>query len=112
MVKLSILSFYLRIFNRSGYMYYASWVMMFFTVGWLISVVLVLGFQCRPIAGYWDTTLKTTCINRTAFYLAGSSTDVAADFVILVLPLPALWKLQLALSKKLSIVAIFALGGL
>ncbi|KUI70914.1 hypothetical protein VM1G_06376 [Cytospora mali] len=112
LVKLSILCFYLRIFNRTGYMHYGAWIMIFFTVGWMISVVFVLGLQCRPLAGYWDSTIETTCINRTAFYLAGSSTDVAADFIILLLPLPAIWSLQMAQSKKISIILIFILGGL
>lgn len=112
LVKLSILCFYLRIFQRTGYMYRASWFMMIYTIGWMISVIVVLGLQCRPLAGYWDTTIETVCINKTAFYLAGSSTDVAADFVILFLPLPALWSLQLALPKKISILLIFILGGL
>lgn len=89
---------------------------MFFVVGTGVSGVLVLIFQCNPIAAAWDFSLvalpTTKCLNALLFYRIAAGFNFVSDVFIFFLPMPTLYKLQLPLKQRLSIMAIFALGGL
>lgn len=44
------------------------------------------------------------------FYFALAGTSIGLDLIIIALPLPVLWKLQLRLKQKIILAALFALG--
>lgn len=75
-------------------------------------VVLVCALQCQPVQYVWDKSIEGTCINALEFFVVGTSLNVATDFAILLLPLPALIKLQMSVWHKISVVGIFLLGSL
>jgi hypothetical protein len=112
LVKLSILTFYVRIFGVLGYIRYSAWFLIASVTIWLISITIAHGLECIPVAKIWDSELEGHCLDTVALFLGGSIADVSFDFLILVLPLPAIIKLNLPLPKKISIVGIFVLGGL
>lgn len=63
---------------------------------------------CRPIKFYWDhTTLNGSCYNENAFYEWGSFPNIITDIVILVLPVPLVWKLQTLNNKKVGLTLNF-----
>ena len=111
-VKISILSLYVRIFGGVTYLRRMAWVLSIFTITWAIMVVLVVAFQCVPSEASCNPKVRGRCINFAAFSIAGSVPDVLVDFIMLVLPMPAVWKLQKALAERISLMAIFALGSL
>ncbi|KAJ3553771.1 hypothetical protein NPX13_g10800 [Xylaria arbuscula] len=112
LVKLSILTFYLRTFGVLSYIRFSAWFLIVSVTIWLISVVVAHGLECIPVAKIWNEDIPGHCLDTVALFLGGSIADVVFDFLILVLPLPALIKLQLPLPKKISVVGIFVLGGL
>ncbi|KAI1348224.1 hypothetical protein F5Y01DRAFT_292849 [Xylaria sp. FL0043] len=112
LVKLSILTFYLRIFGILNYIRFSAWFLIVSVIIWLISVTVAHGLECVPVAKIWDESLLGHCLDTVTLFLGGSIADVAFDFLILVLPMPAIIELQLPLPKKISIVGIFVLGGL
>lgn len=75
-------------------------------------VVLVVVFQCHPIEFNWNRSIPGTCINQLLFFAIGSAPNVITDFAILILPLPAVWALNMRRAQKLSIMGIFLLGSL
>lgn len=111
-VKISILSLYVRIFGGITYLRRMAWALGIFTICWALMVIFVVGFQCIPLDALWNPMIKGKCINFAAFSIAGSVPDVLVDFIMLVLPMAAVWKLQKALAERLSLIAIFALGSL
>ncbi|KAI0406835.1 hypothetical protein F4802DRAFT_556278 [Xylaria palmicola] len=112
LVKLSILTFYLRIFGIMDYIRYSTWFLIVSVTIWLIGVVVAHGLECIPVAKIWNDMLPGHCLDTVALFLGGSIADVAFDFLILVLPMPAIITLRLPLPKKISVVGIFVLGGL
>lgn len=112
LVKLSILALYLRIFNVLKYIRLGAWTLIILDLIWLISVTVAHGLECTPVAKIWDNNLPGHCLNTVALFMIGSIIDVVMDFLILLLPLPAIMRLQMGLHKKISLVVIFALGGL
>ena len=50
------------------------------------------------------------CIDSNALILASSAINIVSDFSILLLPAFAVWKLKMAVQRKLAIAAVFATG--
>ena len=111
-IKISILLLYVRIFGRLRYMRITAWVIGIFSICWGIMVILVCALQCRPVQYTWDKSIQGTCINAPLFFIIGSAPNVFTDFVILALPLHAVWNLQTTKFQKVSLLCIFSLGSL
>ncbi|CAL8584100.1 hypothetical protein XPA_009705 [Xanthoria parietina] len=111
-IKLSILLLYIRIFGRLRYFKNLAYIIGIFSVCWGIMVILVCALQCRPVQFTWDKSGKGTCINAPLFFIIGSAPNVLTDFVLLVLPLPAVWNLHTTRAQKISLTGIFMLGSL
>lgn len=58
----------------------------------------------------WDITTPGTCGNANMMYTAMASADLIIDIIVIVLPMPILWRLQLRTSRKVLLTAIFGLG--
>ncbi|KAJ5417052.1 uncharacterized protein N7487_000602 [Penicillium crustosum] len=71
---------------------------------------IIISVSCIPVAKQWDTSLKGSCINTLPFYFALGGTSIVLDLIIIALPLPVLWKLQLRLKQKVLLGCLFALG--
>ena len=66
--------------------------------------------MCRPREKIWNQLLPGHCFNNDASFLATGIFNVISDFMILILPMPALWRLQVPLRKKVMMIAVFATG--
>lgn len=85
-----------------------------------VSVVVGLAFwftlilQCHPVSYFWHRfTSSGTCINLN--YLEGvaylySVTAVICDFILALLPIALVWKLQMNFRTKAALAAILGLG--
>lgn len=110
MIKGSILLFYRRIFPTRNFKT-AVHIVGTFLVCWFLSVLVVCIFGCIPISASWDRTiLGARCINQNRFFLANSILNISGDLIILCMPMPIIWTLQLARSKKIALTAVFLLG--
>ncbi|PYH93080.1 hypothetical protein BO71DRAFT_291755, partial [Aspergillus ellipticus CBS 707.79] len=72
-----------------------------------VTFTFVLCFACHPLAKQWDTTIPGSCMDTVSSYYG---TSLGFDIIIIALPLPVLWALQLRLRQKIVLVAVFALG--
>jgi hypothetical protein len=92
--------------------------MLSFIVGSLVlchgtGVFFAAIFQCWPIQYTWDKNIiGGSCFNQQAFYRYVSLPNIVTDFVILIMPMPLVWKLQTRLTHKLALTGVFLLGGL
>ncbi|PLB44745.1 hypothetical protein P170DRAFT_479293 [Aspergillus steynii IBT 23096] len=110
--KISILLFYIRIFNtfKSRMFAYAVGLIV---MGHGIGVFFAAIFQCSPVAYTWDKTIQGgTCFDQQAFYRYVSPPNILTDVVILVMPMPFVWRLHTRMGQKLALTAVFLLGGL
>ena len=69
-------------------------------IAWGIAVILVSIFQCNPVLGAWDLTVPATCITLRKFYLANAVPNIVMDVIILALPIPNIWALQMSIRQK------------
>jgi hypothetical protein len=109
--KVSILFFYLRIFRRPMFRTVVS-INIGFVIASGIAFIFAIIFQCNPVAGAWDKSLSSHCIDITALAYSNAGIAIAQDMIILFLPVSELVDLQMSLRKKLNVMAMFGIGGL
>lgn len=56
--------------------------------------------------------MNGVCVNTNALILAQAYSDVFTDIVILLLPLPCIWTLQMPVKHRLAVCGIFLTGAL
>ncbi|KAH8779056.1 integral membrane protein [Hyaloscypha finlandica] len=66
---------------------------------------------CTPIDLFWDPNVQGSCWNEHLILIADTVMSVVSDLVILALPMPLLWSMQMPVKKKLGIAALLGAGG-
>ncbi|RPB00493.1 hypothetical protein L873DRAFT_1680359 [Choiromyces venosus 120613-1] len=110
--KISILTFYLRIFdttNRKFRNLVYLGLSLVSSIG--VAFILVVIFQCRPVQAYWDPSLGRNCLRTTTPYLVNWALNTFTDFYVFLLPIKSVWDLQLPRRQKIGLLIVFA-GGL
>jgi hypothetical protein len=85
-------------------------VAIFIVGGWALSQTFVGIFACTPVRGFWDTTIESKCIPNIPQWYINAAGNIITDVAVFVLPIPAIWKLQLAKPQKVFLFGIFGLG--
>lgn len=108
--KVSILVLYSRIFTMPHFILGARVTGVFvFLLG--LGTVLGAFFQCQPFAFNWDTTIAGGhCSDQVLSFKITGVLNVVLDVVVLLLPMPHLYMLELAPVKKAILMVTFALG--
>lgn len=69
-----------------------------------ITFTLLSIFMCTPIERGWDKSVPGTCIDGTVFLFSNTAFNMAADVVVFIMPIPALWSLHRERSSYASTV--------
>lgn len=116
LTKISILFLYLRLFPDPKFRYIVKITIILCCMA-AISFLVGSTMRCRPIEfswTFWDNEHVGRCTN--ILYSAQGwphlAVNVIADLCVLLLPLPTLWKLNLAWEKKLGVMSMFSVGAL
>lgn len=111
-IKLSVLLLYRRLFVGALFNFY-SLAMCVVIALWSLSFFFAFAFQCgTDIANWWTsaTTIEAYCDNTSALSVGFVISDIITDFMILITPLPIVWRLQMSTANKVGLTAIFLLG--
>jgi hypothetical protein len=112
LIKLSILIFLQRTFGPNRTFRIAVWCLIFLVICWWIGSMLSIIFQCTPISFYWNKNQSGHCRGSGGIVtFVPAVINVIYDFIIVVMPIPIVWKLDLPRARKLGICGIFLLGG-
>lgn len=112
--KVAILALYARLFpNFNRFMTWSlRGLIAFMFIHGAVFLMLVI-FQCLPISAIWDKTISGKCLPiAAAIGLTGAGLSIVEDFLILLLPIPELWKLQLSVKKRIGLVFLLSVGSL
>lgn len=108
-IKLSVLFFYQRIFVNPT-MKMATKLSMVWVVLWSAGNILQIFLICRPFAASYDPTVKGTCGNQKASFIAIGAFNAITDVTILLLPMHTIWSLKIKTGAKLSLLGVFCVG--
>ena len=110
--KISILFFYHRIFPSRTFTR-ISIVIGCVSIAWWLSLVFSIIFSCKPVNYFWNKSNPNGhCLDENTLAYGITGANIVTDILVLCLPFPWLWRLQMPMSRKLLIIGMFALGGL
>lgn len=75
-----------------------------------VAFVILFMTRCDPIYQQWNPQPGGSCRDLVVQELPSVSLNVIIDIIIVFMPLPVLWSLQLALRSKLVVSIIFSIG--
>ena len=110
LVKLSILSLYLRVFPDRKFQITVYVSMGVISLSTIILVSLSI-FRCRMTKAAWVLDAHDTrCLDISAVALANAIINIATEVVIFILPIPSVRSLHLPWTKKVAVYALFGGG--
>ncbi|KAK8137341.1 hypothetical protein PG984_005281 [Apiospora sp. TS-2023a] len=109
-VKLSLFLQYYRLVDQVPRYRSLFLVAGFIVMGWTIAMVFTMTFICVPVYAYWDKSVPHVCLSDPVMQLTNSVGNIATDVMLLLLPMPVLWNLNLPPRQKWSVIGIFSLG--
>ncbi|KAJ8116664.1 hypothetical protein OPT61_g1959 [Boeremia exigua] len=118
LIKISILCFYRRITGSVTITFvYWVWASIIFCAVYGITFIFLIAFTCHPANGFfylfdltWRLQNEVTCRNEGAIIVAVAAISTVQDFIIALLPVFLIWKLQIPRIQKLALCGIFGLG--
>lgn len=110
--KLAVLWLYRRVFSP------IRWSPFDVSIGLLIvlmilfytSTTLVKIWECNPRAKIYNPKLPGTCVDISLLLDISGAFNTLTDFIILLLPVKAVWKMNMKLQKKIIVVLVFTFG--
>ncbi|KAL8685955.1 MAG: hypothetical protein Q9218_007442 [Villophora microphyllina] len=113
--KLTLFLLYYRLFGRHRWLRYLVYIGIGIAAAQYTAGAVVYGYLCLPRSGesWIEAGLSSRCHKQfiMSCYVRGPI-NVLNDLLILLMPLPAVWQLQLPLRKRLGITGIFFTGAL
>lgn len=110
--KASIVLLYLRIFITEIFQRVGKVYLVFITA-WTIASVLVTIFQCIPIEASWNKNItQKRCVDKNSWWYAFAAINTVTDFLIAILPIPALCHLKLSKHDRIGLFCVFGVGAL
>lgn len=113
LAKASALLFFSRVFTRqthTTWFNYALWTAHGLNVAWLLGIIFGTIFMCDPVAKNYVPDLPGRCGDTGALWIGSAVPSVLIDLIVLILPLPKIWGLQMSFAKKSGITLVFFLG--
>ncbi|KAF4541742.1 Integral membrane protein [Lasiodiplodia theobromae] len=108
-VKTSLLLLYRRLFDVYRF-YKRWWFVMTYTIAHTLTAIVLSFFACDPPAAQWDLHIQhRTCIS-TKTLIAIPIFHCVNDLLILSLPIPLIWSLNLGPKRKAQVATVFFLG--
>ncbi|KAH8745779.1 hypothetical protein F5883DRAFT_359229, partial [Diaporthe sp. PMI_573] len=109
--KASILSFYTVLFPNKVFTR-LCYCTMIATALYLVLVLVETFGLCKPLRYAWDTTIDGECTGEDPVYLIVGIVNCIIDACILVLPMPLVFRLQMTMTKRISVAGMFSFGAL
>lgn len=106
-----MVAFYLQVFHDRRFRI-VCWVVLGYIVLSTCIIQFLTIFACTPIQSFWDRDIKGKCLDVGAIGFANSANAILQDLIILIMPMPSLFKLQMKRWRKIAVAFMFAVGAL
>ncbi|CAA9960171.1 hypothetical protein PTMSG1_03577 [Pyrenophora teres f. maculata] len=92
----------------------AVWTTGLICAGAYAAIFFSIIFACNPIAASWNPLLLATakCSNRGAIYISTAVIGIATDIMLILIPVPTIWGLQMPTKQKIGLTLIFGVGSI
>lgn len=95
-------------------MNWGLWLCTFLAVGYPIACYIAFLVACDPPSYYWTQYKHPESgmcrFDLYPFYIGNAAVNVTTDFMVLIIPIPLVWRLQMHNSVKIMVSSVFILG--
>lgn len=114
-IKMSFLCFYHRNFavGRKSGISYMLIGMIGIMLAWTMAFFLTNIFECGlNFWAIWGTTMQLmeNCVDTMQVVLWFCITDFVTNLLVIAIPVPLIWRLEISRPKKIATTAVFLLG--
>ncbi|KAK8097747.1 uncharacterized protein PG998_013233 [Apiospora kogelbergensis] len=110
-IKIALLLLYLKIFRHNAFLRRTVWILVILNVVYVIVFTSFFMTQCDHISDAWDPVLsKTNCRPRSIQEIASVAVNLLLDLLVVIPPLPSVWKLQIPVDKKIGVTIMLTIG--
>ncbi len=111
-IRIALLILIMRVFG-AVHKRVLLWVYIFiaFMIVYYFASFLVKLFICWPIRAVWDGP-ESKCLDQHAIFAADAAISTLTDSIVLLLPTPLAWSLQLPVRQRIRIIALLCAGGI
>ncbi|KAJ5443477.1 uncharacterized protein N7458_007349 [Penicillium daleae] len=110
LIKISILAFYRRILGMN----WSIWICLFLTIGWTVGSMIALLVSSDPVAYFWTSTYDPKSgyyrYKFYGYYIGNAASNVVVAVLILLIPVPVIWRLKVRMKQKVMITNLFLIG--
>ncbi|KAF4994651.1 hypothetical protein FGRMN_5648 [Fusarium graminum] len=114
MTKVTIILFYIRLCHVYTRFCQICWLCILLIILYTLILIFLNIFQCTPIRWNWDRfgghDVDFWCLDLNKLTWSINITNIIFDVVVLVLPIPLVWRTRSTLRRKIAIVFMFSLG--
>ncbi|KAL2860786.1 uncharacterized protein BJX67DRAFT_326749 [Aspergillus lucknowensis] len=119
LTKSSLLLLYRRIFGIVRPFRIALAISWFLVLGWFVACVIASIAGCRPVEYFWTrfeapreaAPAGGSCFNEVAFFRWNGIANMLLDILMLVLPLPMVWRMKMSRRRRMLLTGVFLMGG-
>lgn len=117
LVKLAIFVLYLEVFGLLRWLRHLVFAGIFITGVFYITAMVIYIALCAPRNGhsqasYFNALASPRCSQALSLTTGVGVFNVVSDLYLILIPLPAVWSLQLPLRRKIGLAAMFLTGSM
>lgn len=109
LTKFAIVFLCLRVFAPSDW-YKACVAVLAFITLYTLYIIIISITPCLPIHAYWDSTVQGWCFPNAVLWFVNAGLNIFTDILVVLLPIPGIFKLQLPRKQRIGVSLVFALG--
>ncbi|KAH7348802.1 hypothetical protein BKA65DRAFT_268044 [Rhexocercosporidium sp. MPI-PUGE-AT-0058] len=77
-----------------------------------VAFFFTVMFQCGKPSTYWTLSFEPQprCISETSNLLAAGILNTVCDLIVIILPIPIIWRLKLPIQQQIIVILLFGAG--
>ena len=110
LIRFSVVLLYIRIFVTRSFRLTCYAILILNTM-FFIATPLTYVLSALPVGCYWSETSDCSyMVDPKSLDLSVAAFNIFLDVIVVVLPMPMLWGLQMAVGKKATLSGMFGIG--
>ena len=81
-----------------------------FVLATYTALLITSILNCLPVEKHYNLTVSGHCLPSGSPAYSSGALNVVTDAFVVFLPLPAIWHLNMKLSRRLKLMTVFGLG--
>lgn len=114
LAKLAVCLLYKHIFSTQRTIQIVVNITMAIIVGTSVGGGLAYIFGCTPFSAHWgdNDDQNQHCIQTRMLFYWGSFPHIITDLILLVVPIPTIWKLKASVGMRVGLLVTFLFGSM